>query len=109
MKPMSKDSQVYILKETETDPAAFPASNVYVVIAVTSVGAPVMVHVVGDKVRPAGRMVAEVNEQEVMAVPPLHDMTIGATICPTFKLRLPNILQPLGALGPEENIQVEYV
>lgn len=63
--------------ETEVDPAAFPASTVYMVNEVTAVGVPVIVHEVGDKTKPEGRAVAEDNEQEVMAVPPLQAMTFG--------------------------------
>ena len=61
-----------------------------------SVGTPVMAQVDGDKTRPAGRAVAEVSEQEVIAVPPpAQDMMIGAAISPTDR---PTLGEPWGLI-----------
>ena len=59
------------------DPAAFPAETLYVVSGVTTVGVPEMVQV-RERTKPAGRLIPDDNSHDVIAVPPVQNMGIGA-------------------------------
>ena len=63
--------------DTSVDPALFPAVTEYVVDGETMVGVPEMVHVTGERTSPSGRLTADVNAQDVIAVPPVQTMMMG--------------------------------
>ena len=83
------------------DPALFRGVTVYVVRPTATEGVPEIVHVVEDRVSPAGR--AGETEHDVSAVPLVQVITIVGKVIPTSAVSSRRLVyeQPLGAITSE--------